>query len=266
MICVRQLGCYAGGSRLLGGVNFNLEPGEVLVVCGPNGAGKSTLLKCLAGQIHPDEGEILYGGISMRGIGPEVIAKCRAVLPQAGAIPFDFTSEEVVAMGRIPHGGGAGVLAERKIVWEALELADAFHLRERVVTSLSGGELQRVHLARVLAQIWEPEPGWMRVLLLDEPISALDLRHQLHLLRVVQDWAGRGVAALVILHDLNLAACFATRVLLLKGGRVQVEGTPDEVFIPEQIEEVFGLKMEVFTTGSGRRFLVPRQLELPSYL
>lgn len=262
VIRVSNLGVTVGSARLLTDVSFDLGPGELVAVCGPNGAGKSTLLKCLAGQLAPTSGDIFAGQSRLRQLPPDSVARWRAVLPQSGAIPFDFTAEEIVRMGRTPHGDDAARASTRKIVDDALALADAAHLRQRLVTTLSGGEMQRVHLARVLAQIWEPVEGFDRLLLLDEPTSALDPRHQLQILRVVREWVAGGVAALVILHDINLALRFATRVILLADGRPLADGPPADICIPQTLATVFGIHCEILAASDGTRFLAQLQPNL----
>jgi iron complex transport system ATP-binding protein len=245
------LGVRRQGRWLLDGVDLTLAAGEVLVLLGANGAGKSTLLKCLAGEILPEQGQVLLNGRALGRWRPADAARRRAVLPQASPLSFPFTALEVVLMGRIPHGGlqGSAGAADLGIAAAALAATEVAHLAERRYTTLSGGERQRVHLARVLAQLWEPLPGgepqW---LLLDEPTASLDLAHQHGVLTLARRWAAdptarRGV--LVVLHDLNLAAQYAERIAVLKEGRLLISGTPAAVLTPGLIEAAFGLAVSV---------------------
>lgn len=249
MIQVENVGFSVAGKLLLQDVSFPLRAGEVLAVCGPNGAGKSTLLKCLAGQIAPATGHIRVHGRPLRDYGT-LAARWRAVLPQFGAIPFDFTVREIVLFGRSPHPPGNRA-RDLQIADAALELADVSSLADRTVTTLSGGEMQRVHLARVLAQVWEPAPETGRLLLLDEPTSALDLRHQHLVLQIARHWAAQGTAVLAILHDLNLAATYADTLLLLHRGKTAALGPPETVLEPNVITHVFDIPVLVGKTPHG---------------
>ncbi|HSC82009.1 MAG TPA: heme ABC transporter ATP-binding protein, partial [Pseudomonas sp.] len=170
--------------------------------------------------------------------GPER-ARQLAVLPQSSTLSFAFKVEQVVGMGRLPHASGR--MRDAQIVEAALQAADVAHLRGRSYLALSGGERQRVHLARVLAQLWPGADG--QCLLLDEPTAALDPLHQHTTLQAVRDFAGRGAAVLVILHDLNLAARYCDRILLLQNGQAHSQGSPDEVLNAAALEAVFGLQV-----------------------
>ncbi len=237
-LCVRELGCVVGGKRLLGGVNFELSPGVVIGVLGPNGAGKSTLLKLLAGQWKPTEGEIRWSDRPLPQWRPEELACRRAVLPQQSSTPFDFTALEIVLMGRLPFRDAA---RQRELALRAMRWTESEQLAGRVVRHLSGGELQRVHLARVLVQLGLGESGGAQLLLLDEPVSNLDPAHQHQTLQICRHMAARGVAVLVILHDLNLAANYCDRLLLLQSGTPVCEGTPEGVLNAGTLRDVFQL-------------------------
>ncbi|WP_027897723.1 heme ABC transporter ATP-binding protein [Zestomonas thermotolerans] len=243
MLCVENLGVCRGAKTVLSDVQLELRPGEVLGVLGPNGAGKSTLLGALCGELQPSGGAVLLDERPLGAwSGPER-ARRLAVLPQSSTLSFAFRVEEVVGMGRLPHASGRQRDAE--IIAAALAAADAGHLVGRSYLELSGGERQRVHLARVLAQLWPGATG--QSLLLDEPTSMLDPLHQHTTLQAARDFAGRGVAVLVILHDLNLAARYCDRILLLDRGRPHALGTPEEVLRAEPLQAVFGLEVLVQT-------------------
>ncbi|WP_277963022.1 heme ABC transporter ATP-binding protein [Pseudomonas sp. RIT-To-2] len=241
MLRVDNLQVVRGRETVLSGVSLALQAGEVLGVLGPNGAGKSTLLGALCGELTAAEGDVfLHDRPLAQWSGPER-ARRLAVLPQVSTLGFAFRVEDVVGMGRLPHG--SGLVRDAEIITAALQAADAAHLRDRSYLALSGGERQRVHLARVLAQLWPGDAGV--TLLLDEPTSALDPLHQHTTLQAVRDFADRGAAVLVILHDLNLAARYCDRILLLQNGRPYALDTPQRVLQPEGVKAVFGLDVLV---------------------
>jgi iron complex transport system ATP-binding protein len=231
----------AGGKRLVDAVNCAVAAGECVALLGPNGAGKSTLLKILCRQVMPTAGAAHFDGRPLRDWKDRDLARRRAVLPQSGPVPFAFTAREIVLLGRLPHGDGhrQGRLADT-----AMARTDTLHLAGREVTTLSGGEMQRVHLARVLVQLGaNPGPG--HALLLDEPVSSLDPAHQHAVLREARALAGQGVAVLVVLHDLNLAAQYADRLILMKNGALAADGTPGDVLTAARLGPVFGVRATV---------------------
>ncbi|MGH8435125.1 MAG: heme ABC transporter ATP-binding protein [Pseudomonas sp.] len=241
MLRAENLAVRRGGKLVLTDINLELQPGEVLGVLGPNGAGKSTLLDALGGELSPSHGQVLLDQRPLaEWSGPER-AQRLAVLPQSSTLNFAFRVEEVVGMGRLPHASGRA--RDMEIIEAALIAADAAHLTGRSYLELSGGERQRVHLARVLAQLWPGAAG--QSLLLDEPTSMLDPLHQHTTLQATRTFAERGAAVLVILHDLNLAARYCDRVLLLERGRPHALGSPDEVLRAEPLQAVFGLEVLV---------------------
>jgi iron complex transport system ATP-binding protein len=241
MLKAQQLRVQRGAVTVLDEINLQLLPGQVLGVLGPNGAGKSTLLGALSGELAASSGQVLLDGRALADWpGPER-ARRLAVLPQSSTLDFAFRVEDVVGMGRLPHSSGREL--DGQIIAAALNTADAAYLSGRNYLTLSGGERQRVHLARVLAQLWPGGAG--QTLLLDEPTSMLDPLHQHTTLQALRDFAQRGAAVMVIVHDLNLAARYCDRLLLLVNGRPQVLGTPDEVLQPGNLKLVFGLDVLV---------------------
>lgn len=239
MLQAEQLAVRRGSALVLSDVSLDLLPGQVLGVLGPNGAGKSSLLAGLSGELRPASGRVLLDRRPLADWPGPARARRLAVLPQNSGLEFAFRVEEVVGLGRLPHASGRA--QDLEIVAAALEAADAGYLRGRSYLTLSGGERQRVHLARVLAQLWPG--GSEQVLLLDEPTSMLDPLHQHSILQAVRGCAERGTAVLVILHDLNLAARYCDRLLLLAGGRLQALGSPQEVLRAELLKTVFGLEV-----------------------
>ncbi|CRM01457.1 Hemin import ATP-binding protein HmuV [Pseudomonas sp. 31 R 17] len=241
MLRVEALHIRRAGKTVLADVTLDLLPGQVLGVLGPNGAGKSTLLSALCGELLPDQGKVWLGAQELKRLSGAQRAQRLAVLPQTSTLDFAFRVEEVVGMGRLPHQTGR--VRDEEIIRAALHAADAGHLSGRSYLALSGGERQRVHLARVLAQLWPGEAG--QTLLLDEPTSMLDPLHQHTTLQAIRSFADRGAAVLVILHDLNLAARYCDRILLLAGGRPHALDTPAQVLRPEPLKAVFGLDVLV---------------------
>jgi len=242
LIEAKNVTFVTGGSTLVSGVNLALAPGELVALLGPNGAGKSTLLKLLCGQIPATEGHIRFLDRPLNEWPPMTIARHRAVLPQSSTVPFAFTALEIVLLGRSPHGdaGSCEDLARR-----IMTQTDCGHLADRFVTTLSGGEMQRVQLSRVLLQLHHPDGDAPRCLLLDEPISNLDPAHQHRSLSVARQLAASGAGVLVVLHDLNLAAQYADRIVIMKGGRIVAEGIPREVVTGEIVSSIFEVRAQV---------------------
>jgi iron complex transport system ATP-binding protein len=239
MLRAQNLGIERARKNVLHDISVSLLPGEVLGVLGPNGAGKSTLLSALCGELKSSQ--VWLDDILLEQWKGPQRAQRLAVLPQSSTLGFAFKVVDVVAMGRLPHD--SGYVRDADIVRSALEAADALHLQDRSYLELSGGERQRVHLARVLAQLWPGESG--QTLLLDEPTSMLDPLHQHTTLQAIREFADRGAAVMVILHDLNLAARYCDRLLLLENGHVHALGTPQAVLIPDALRAVFGLEVLV---------------------
>lgn len=226
------------GHPILGGVDLTVAAGEVVALVGPNGAGKSTLLGALSGDVALSGGSVHVAGRPL-GEWPGIdLALRRSVLPQHIAVTFPFTVRDVVEMGRAPWVAVDGDPEGAAIVDEVLRATDVAHLADRRFPSLSGGERARGALARVLAQ-------QTPILLLDEPTAALDLHHQELVLGLARRRAEAGVAIVVVLHDLSLAAAHADRIVVLQGGRVVASGAPDEVCRAELLSAVYGHPLEV---------------------
>ena len=228
---------------LLRSINLEVLPGQITTVLGPNGAGKTSLLRVLIGELAPDAGNVTLNSQPLEAWPPRQRARTLAVLPQHSLLNFPFTAAEVVMLGRTPHE--TGVARDREIVAQTLRAVDGDYLADRIYTQLSGGEKQRVHLARVLAQIWEPAPEGERYLVLDEPTSSFDLAHQRLTLDVVRSLADKGVGVLMVIHDLNLAARCADQMFLMQCGQIVVSGTPREVLQPGIIAQVFQVEATI---------------------
>jgi iron complex transport system ATP-binding protein len=242
---------YAGaGAPALDGVSMEVPDGSFYAILGPNGSGKSTLMKALLGVLPLERGRALVDGRDARQWSRREFAQAVGVVPQAETVAFPLTVREMVAMGRYPYLGALGSerSRDRDAIDRALAQCDAADLASRDVTALSGGELQRVRIARALAQ----EP---RALVLDEPTASLDIRHEMAILELLRASADEGMTVLVVTHGLDMAARFADRMLLLARGKVAAEGPPQEVMKSPVLESVYRWPIAVApdpATGSPR--------------
>jgi iron complex transport system ATP-binding protein len=241
MIRAEQLTVSVSDRNILDDVSFTIGDGKLLVILGPNGAGKSTLLRVLTGQLTAFSGQVLFNDRPLPSLNSAELARCRACLPQNQAVPFDFSVEEIVALGRLPHAHRKSAVSDEQIIEQAMQKTDVLHLRRRSIMTLSGGEAQRVHLARVLAQIWQSPALTTNYLFLDEPTSSLDPQHQHSVLRIAREYADNGGVVIAILHDFNLAARYADEILILQNGGSVAHGTPEQVLQPALLEKVFQL-------------------------
>lgn len=244
---------YPGAERpALDGVSLRVGAGDVVAVVGPNGGGKTTLLRALLGAVAPARGEAWLDGRPVRSWAPREVARRVGVVGQREETVFPLRVDEFVTLGRYSRLGPLGVpgRADMDAVRGALARCDVAGLAERRVDTLSGGEWQRVRVARALAQ----EP---RALVLDEPTAALDVRHEMEVFELVAQLAGEGLAVLLVTHHLNLAARYGARLLLLAGGRVVAHGTPAEVLRQDTVGAVFGWPVAVTTWCDGAPQVVP---------
>ena len=244
MLTAANITFRVGNKPLVSDVSVSFAPGKLHLIIGPNGAGKSTLVKVLARLLRPQAGNVQYDGSDVSDASEAELAKRRAVLSQAVEVAFPLTVREVVMMGRYPHFGGRPGPADETIVNEVMQHFDVTEFSERNYQTLSGGERQRVNFARVLAQLWRDGASdtgsSCRYLFLDEPLTFLDIRHQIDFLKKIRRFTDApDVVTVGVVHDLNLAARFADQIVLLNEGRVVANGTPTEVLTAERIEAVF---------------------------
>jgi iron complex transport system ATP-binding protein len=251
---VRNLRFAYGEREVLAGVDLSIRPGEIVGLLGPNGSGKSTMVKVLSGILKPYRGSVTLGGRELRDLAPRDLARTLAVVPQEPVFGFSFNALEVVLMGRHPHLAGLAFESESDIALarDALERCGARQFAHRPVLELSAGERQRVVAARALAQ----EPG---CLLLDEPASFMDIRHQVELFDMVRSLADdEGTGVLSVLHDLNIAAEYCDRIFLLKEGRILATGPTAEVFTYANLKKTFDTDVYVDVNAlTGRMLVVP---------
>jgi len=246
MFSIRDLSFVIGKKRILKNAETDFECGKVTAVLGPNGAGKSTLIKCLAGITKPNSGEIFLEGKSIQHFSFEDLAIKRAYLNQHFNLSFDYSVKDLVSMGRFPHYNESPTQKDEDIVQSALSLLGIKTLQERQTNTLSGGELQRAHFARTLAQIWPSNDKDKKLLILDEPVNNLDPQYQHLFLQIAKEFAVKhNVAVVVVLHDLNLAAQYAHNSVLMRKGRIIVQGNTREIMTEEMLEDVYKIPISV---------------------
>ncbi len=239
----------------LGPVTMTIHPGECWGIVGPNGAGKSTLLRLMAGLYQPRCGRVQVDGRPILSMSGRERARRIAFMPQRLPVDLDQSARDVVLLGRFPRRamGLFESIEDHRVAEEAMSVTATLPFADRPIRTLSGGEAQRVHVAAALAQ--EPQ-----LLLLDEPTASLDLEHQLAIFRILRDRAeADGLTVVVVTHDINLAAQFCSRVLVIEDGRAIAMGCPDDVLVPEVLTPVYKVELVTLTTpqAAGRRWIVP---------
>ncbi len=241
MLTAENITFRVGNKPLLADVSVSFAPAKLHLIVGPNGAGKSTLIKVLARLLRPQAGKVEYEGIDVGHASEAELAKRRAVLSQAVEVAFPLTVRELVMMGRYPHFAGRPGPADEKIVDEVMAHFDVTDFSNRQYQTLSGGERQRVNFARVLTQLWL-DASCCRYLFLDEPLTFLDIRHQIDFMKKIKAFAAASdVVTVGVVHDLNLAARFADHIVLLNEAHIVASGAPTEVLTTERIHSVFGV-------------------------
>ena len=236
---------------VLENISMELDRSEILGVVGPNGAGKSTLIRCINRILKPQRGSILLEGQEIKHMGMMEIAKKLGYVPQTASHTFPATVFDTVLMGRRPHIGWRSSEKDTKNVVEVLKLMEIKDLAMRDFNELSGGQQQKVLIARALAQE-------ASTLLLDEPTSNLDIQHQLEVMEIVKDLVTKkGISAIMAVHDLNLASRYTDRVIMMKGGRIFDAGSPYDVLTPENIMSVYNVETEVINRNGRKPYIVP---------
>ncbi|MEH6583151.1 MAG: heme ABC transporter ATP-binding protein [Halioglobus sp.] len=242
------------GPALLENISLELDAGEALGIIGPNGAGKTSLLQLLTGDIAACGGELIVLGRELAEWKTHERAQTMAVLPQLSLLNFPYSVEEVILLGRTPHSSGRK--EDQAILQEVMQATDTHRLADRIYTQLSGGEKQRVQLARVFAQIWRSADDSPRLLLLDEPTAALDLAHQQLVMETLRALAASGCAIVMVAHDFNLIAAVSDQITALSAGRQIAQGPPETVLTPEVFREVFSIDVTIMAHPKTHRPLV----------
>ena len=243
----------------LADVCLELGQSEMLGIVGPNGAGKSTLIRCINRILNPQKGSILLDEMEINEMHRMELAKKMGYIPQSTSQTFPATVFDTVLMGRRPHIGWRSSEEDNEKVLDVLEMMKIEDLAMRDINELSGGQEQRVFIARALAQ--EPE-----VLLLDEPTSNLDIQHQLEVMEIIKDLVvNKSISAIMAVHDLNLASRYTDRVVIMKGGRIFDAGSPSDVLTPENIRSVYNVEAEVIDRNGERPYIIPIRSVRPDW-
>ena len=242
--------------NLLDGINLNIEKGKFIGILGPNGCGKSTLLKVILKYLNPKEGIIKIENKELKEYTQSELAEILSFVPQKSSLTMPLTVEDVVYMGRVPYMKNRWTgfdREDREKVEKIMQMLKIDKFKNRVIFSLSGGEFQRVLLARALAQN-------TNIMLLDEPTSALDMNYALEIMKLTSYFVqNESLTAVMVLHDLNLASMYCDSIILLKNGKIAYEGTPKELFRPEILEEIYGFNCEVIE-NNGFSYVIPNKI------
>ncbi len=243
MLTAKNITCRAGEKILLDDVSATFLPGRLNLIIGPNGAGKSTFIKVITGQRQPQAGVVHYGEQDIRGSSVVQLARIRSVLSQEIELAFPLSVRDVVMMGRYPHFSGKASVKDEAACEEAMRFFDVIDMAERNYMTLSGGEKQRVHFARVAVQIWHPVEGNNRYLFLDEPLTFLDVYYQFHFMNRIRTLVeSSDIVVAGVVHDLNLAAKFADHIVLFSQGSIAAAGTREEVLTQATIKAAYRLE------------------------
>lgn len=242
-----------GGMEVLKGINFSIERNMVAGIIGANGSGKTTLLKNISGYLVPTFGSVFVMGKNIRDYHIKEKARCIGYVPQDGVYDFEFTCYDIVMMGRMPYirRFQSETKLDRDVVKECMEITNTWHFKDKSIRQLSGGERQRVYIARALAQ----RP---RILLMDEPVSHLDIRYQIEILSLVKSLSTKGLLVIVVLHDINLASEFCDEIFIMKEGQMIAYGPPAEVLTRHNIRSAFSVDAEIVENPlSGAPYVIP---------
>lgn len=260
MLTAEKIEVVLGAAQVLHGVDFQAEAGQLTAIVGPNGSGKTTLLRVMTQDV-PFRGRVTFNGENIDTFKAWELATRRAVLPQSSRLAFPFTVLEVVRLGLMASEDSR----QHDLPLRALKKVGLEGYEGRFFQELSGGEQQRAQLARVLTQAWEPiSDGSPRWLFLDEPVSSLDIGHQLEVMQIAKSYAERGGGVVAVMHDLNLTAMFADQVAFLHRGRCIASGPPEQVLTDPNLERAYGCQLRVNTTPTpGQTFVLPQSVASP---
>ena len=245
MLRTTDISLRIGPKQILDTVSAEFHPGEFNMILGPNGSGKSSFLKIFAGEWTSYSGHVSYDDIDIHKLKKEELARQRAVMSQQPDLSFPLTVEEVVMMGRYPHFAFNPGKKDRQICEEVIQAMNLGNFRERNYLTLSGGEKQRVQYARVLAQIWDPQTEQPKYLILDEPLTSLDISYQHEFLEIAREFLKQNTVLIAIIHDLNLAIQYADKLFFLKNGKMVAQGPTLRVLNEELIRDVFGVETTI---------------------
>ncbi len=255
MVTTENIGYSINGKILLDKVSLTLHPNEITMVIGPNGAGKSTFIKLLSQQMPCTTGQVRFEEKNIKSMDKADMARIRAVLSQSIEMVFPLTVEQVIMMGRYPHFKSQPTQTDRDICQKAINFFNVATLVNRNYLTLSGGEKQRVHFARVAAQIWPDKNETTKYLLLDEPLTYLDVYYQYEFMRLLKKLMSlQSMVVVGVVHDLNLAYRYGNQVVLLHNGTVLASGTRETVFTPENILTAFKVDAHILTDNKGNKF------------
>lgn len=259
MLNAKSIEVQLGRQSILRDVDFTAKAGQITAIVGPNGSGKTTLLRALTGDVAHG-GAVTLNAVEISRAKPWELAAMRAVLPQAARLAFPFTVLEVVRLG-LARGVEASAA---HLPLQALARVGLSGFEGRFYHELSGGEQQRVQLARVLSQVWHPvaEDGSSRWLFLDEPVSSLDIGHQLQVMEIARDYAAAGGGVVTVLHDLNLTALYADSVAMLAGGEILAQDSPEKVLRDDLLSRAYDCRLSVNTTPASGTFILPHAAAL----
>ena len=257
MLRVENLEFYYGEKKVIDKINFNLERGEILGILGPNGSGKTTIIKLVGGILKKNGGKIKIFEKEIEKYSRKELAKKISIVPSELEPGFDFTVYDIVSMGRYPYLGLFDTLNEKDlhIIDEAMNIMGIKHLANKSVREISGGEKQRMLIARALAQ--DPE-----ILLMDEPTSNLDIKYQVEILELIEGIRKRNRGLIITLHDVNMAIRYCTKVALLSNGKIYMMGNPDEVINENSILNVYGVNGKIMRNGNGKIvYIIPEKIQ-----
>lgn len=254
MLSVSQLNVFLGKKQILHDISFNVSSGNFCSIVGPNGSGKTTTLRALTGET-PYKGSVQINTLEVSKTHPADMANMRGVLPQSSQLAFPFTVYEVIKLGQL---SGINLLPDdENIIQSTLKKVGLNEFAHRYYQELSGGEQQRVQLARVLVQVWEPVyQNKSRILFLDEPISSLDIRHQIQIMKIARQYSDNGGTVIAVLHDLNLTAAYSDQVVLLKNGNIYSQGQPKDVLNKTNLENVYDCAMHVTDNDANNQLQI----------